>query len=141
MRYEIPGYKTLTIENVVMDFNGTIAVDGVIKEAVKQRIIRLAEYYRVYVLTSTRRGPQQGSWRICPLRWRSATPIMPESANAGLSKVWAEISVPVLATETTTCSSTMNTPRPAAAGAAAKAAADGNRFGWIAGFNRVDAAV
>ncbi len=56
MRYEIPGYKTLTIENVVMDFNGTIAVDGVIKEAVKQRIIRLAEYYRVYVLTSDTQG-------------------------------------------------------------------------------------
>ncbi len=56
MRYEIPGYMTLDIQNVVMDFNGTIAVDGVMKEAVKQRIIQLAEYYRVYVLTSDTRG-------------------------------------------------------------------------------------
>ncbi len=52
MRFEIPGYGILTLENVLMDFNGTIAMDGLIKEGVKQRIARLAENYRLYVLTS-----------------------------------------------------------------------------------------
>ncbi len=56
MRFEIPGYGALTIENVIMDFNGTIAVDGVIKGTVKQRIVRLAESCRLYVLTSDTQG-------------------------------------------------------------------------------------
>lgn len=55
MRFEIPGYGALLIENVVMDFNGTIAVDGVLRESVKQRIVRLATCCRVHVLTSDTR--------------------------------------------------------------------------------------
>ena len=56
MKYLIPGYKTLMIENVVMDFNGTISVDGRMRESVKQRIVQLAERYKVYVLTSDTQG-------------------------------------------------------------------------------------
>ena len=53
---DIPGYGQLTIENVVMDFNGTIAVDGVLKDGVAPRIRRLAERYTVYVITSDTQG-------------------------------------------------------------------------------------
>lgn len=56
MKVDVPGYRVLDIETVVMDFNGTVAVDGAIREAVKQRIVRLAERYRVYVLTSDTQG-------------------------------------------------------------------------------------
>ena len=56
MKYLIPGYKTLMIENVVMYFNGTISVDGRMRESVKQRIVQLAERYKVYVLTSDTQG-------------------------------------------------------------------------------------
>ncbi len=56
MKVDVPGYRVLDIETVVMDFNGTFAVDGAIREAVKQRIVRLAERYRVYVLTSDTQG-------------------------------------------------------------------------------------
>ena len=56
MKIEIPGYGMLEIENVVMDFNGTIAVDGVMKETVKRRILSLAEKFLVYVITSDTQG-------------------------------------------------------------------------------------
>jgi soluble P-type ATPase len=53
---DIPGYKVLTIDNIVMDFNGTIAIDGIMKASIKQRIIRLAEQYNICVITADTQG-------------------------------------------------------------------------------------
>lgn len=52
MNYRIPGFGVLDIEDVVMDFNGTIAVDGHLLEGIADRIGRLSELARVHVLTS-----------------------------------------------------------------------------------------
>ncbi len=35
MRIEIPGYKTMDLKYLVLDYNGTIAKDGIISESVK----------------------------------------------------------------------------------------------------------
>lgn len=67
MKINIPGYRPLNIENVVMDFNGTIAVDGVITESVKERIIRLAEQVHVYVITSDTQGTAARELRGLPI--------------------------------------------------------------------------
>jgi len=56
MILDIPGYRSLTIENVVMDFNGTIAVDGVMTKSVKERIIQIAKQFHVYIITSDTQG-------------------------------------------------------------------------------------
>ncbi len=56
MKTKIPGIGELDIEYVAMDFNGTIAVDGKMKEGVRSRIIKLAELYKVYVITSDTQG-------------------------------------------------------------------------------------
>lgn len=56
MNIDIPGYGIIDIENVIMDFNGTIAVDGVVKYSVKKRIMMLAEMYKLYVITSDTQG-------------------------------------------------------------------------------------
>lgn len=56
MIFEIPGQNDLDITCVVMDFNGTIAVDGKLKKTVKPLIIRLAERFRVCVITSDTQG-------------------------------------------------------------------------------------
>ncbi len=56
MKIYIPGGWELDIEYVVMDFNGTIAVDGKMKECVASRIIKLAKLYKVYVITSDTQG-------------------------------------------------------------------------------------
>ncbi len=81
MRFNIPGYGTLMIEHVAIDFNGTIAVDGVIGEAVKKRIVRLAERCRLHVLTSDTRGTVARELAGLPMALQ-----VYDSDNAGESK-------------------------------------------------------
>ncbi|NLY72723.1 MAG: ATPase P [Tissierellia bacterium] len=54
--YEIPGRGTIEIKNLVLDYNGTIAVDGRLIEGVAQRINKLAEKVDIYVLTADTYG-------------------------------------------------------------------------------------
>ena len=56
MKIIIPEYKTLDIDTLFLDFNGTIAVDGIIPEGVRQRLIALAEEFRIYILTADTNG-------------------------------------------------------------------------------------
>ena len=56
MIIEIPGYKTLEINKLVLDYNGTIAVDGDIPESVKERLRILAADLDIYVLTADTYG-------------------------------------------------------------------------------------
>lgn len=54
--YEIPGRDNIQINNVVFDYNGTIAVNGKLIEGVKERINKLAEDVKVYILTADTYG-------------------------------------------------------------------------------------
>lgn len=54
MKLVIPEYKTLELDTIFLDMNGTIAVDGVIPPSVKERLIALSEQFRIYVLTACR---------------------------------------------------------------------------------------
>ena len=56
MRIEIPEYKTLNIDTIFADFNGTLAIDGVIPPSVRQRILTLAGNFQIYVLTADTNG-------------------------------------------------------------------------------------
>ena len=56
MKIVIPEYKTLNVDTLFLDFNGTIAVDGVIPPSVKERLTALAEQFRIYVLTADTHG-------------------------------------------------------------------------------------
>ena len=49
---EIPYYKTFTLEHVVLDYNGTIAKDGVLKVEVKALLPELCENYTVHIITA-----------------------------------------------------------------------------------------
>lgn len=53
---EIPGRETLRIENLVLDYNGTIAVDGRMSEGAAARIAALKEHVSIYVLTADTYG-------------------------------------------------------------------------------------
>ena len=53
---EIPGGAVLAIENVVLDMNGTLAVDGKLLEGVAERVRLLAERVQVTVLTADTHG-------------------------------------------------------------------------------------
>jgi len=48
----VPGYKTLTLEHLVLDYNGTLAVDGILVDGVKECLSSLADRLKVHVLTA-----------------------------------------------------------------------------------------
>ena len=50
---DIPGKGKLNIENLVLDFNGTIAYDGNIKNGIREKIQRVHEMgINIYILTA-----------------------------------------------------------------------------------------
>lgn len=49
---EIPGYGTLHIEHLVLDYNGTLAVDGTLLPGVREALTRLAGHVHVHVVTA-----------------------------------------------------------------------------------------
>jgi len=51
-KIEIPNYKTVTLEHIVLDYNGTIAKDGKLKTEVKNLLPQLCERYTVHVITA-----------------------------------------------------------------------------------------
>lgn len=48
----VPYYKILILRHVVLDYNGTLAEDGVLKDEARSRLEALAERYSVHVITS-----------------------------------------------------------------------------------------
>ena len=53
IKIEIPGRETIEIEHVVLDYNGTIALDGQLIAGAAERMSKLA---RIYVLTADTYG-------------------------------------------------------------------------------------
>ena len=52
LEISIPHYKTLLLEHVVLDYNGTLAEDGVLKDEAKALLPELTKRYIVHVITS-----------------------------------------------------------------------------------------
>lgn len=53
---DVPGYGRLRLEYLVLDFNGTIALDGELVPGVAERIERLAGLVEVHALTADTHG-------------------------------------------------------------------------------------
>jgi len=49
---KIPNFKTLTITNIVCDFNGTIAKDGIVLPEIKALFEKLEKEYTLHVITA-----------------------------------------------------------------------------------------
>lgn len=56
LKIEVPGWKTLEIENLVLDLNGTIAVDGKVSDKVAKKIYLLKSELNIVVLTADTLG-------------------------------------------------------------------------------------
>jgi len=52
LRIKIPGYGTLELKYLVMDYNGTLAVDGVVVKGVEQAFDMLAADLELHVITA-----------------------------------------------------------------------------------------
>jgi len=55
----IPHFKELDLKDLVLDYNGTLAKDGILKVEVKERLKTLCEVLRVHVITSDTFGSVQ----------------------------------------------------------------------------------
>lgn len=56
MRIEIPGLRTLQLEYVVLDLNGTVTLDGEILSGVAERLAALSAGLTVHLVTADTRG-------------------------------------------------------------------------------------
>jgi P-type E1-E2 ATPase len=52
MEINIPGTGTLEIKNILLDYNGTLAVDGILIPGVKDILNELSEQFRIHVITA-----------------------------------------------------------------------------------------
>jgi len=52
MQIDIPGFKELDIENIVFDYNGTLAVNGFVSNEIKIVLNKLSELFNIYVITA-----------------------------------------------------------------------------------------
>ena len=53
---EIPGRETICISHLVLDYNGTIAVDGRLLREVYQRLLQLKRNVQIHILTADTYG-------------------------------------------------------------------------------------
>lgn len=49
---DIPGGKNLRLEHLVLDFNGTLALDGQLIPGVSQRLTPLADHLSIHIVTA-----------------------------------------------------------------------------------------
>ncbi len=52
----IPGQELLEIEHLVLDFNGTIGLDGKVIEGVKERLEKISQSLKIHVITADTNG-------------------------------------------------------------------------------------
>jgi soluble P-type ATPase len=51
IKIDIPGIGTLSLQHLVLDYNGTIAFDGSLIEGVEEKLNQLAERLNIYIIT------------------------------------------------------------------------------------------
>jgi len=59
MTIEIPHYRTLELKHLVLDYNGTLAKDGILIEEAISLLHALGEHYTIHVITSDTFGTVQ----------------------------------------------------------------------------------
>lgn len=68
LAYNIPGYnENLTIHHLVLDFNGTIAIDGKLIAGVKELLIALSHHLTLHVITADTFGTVENEVKDIPI--------------------------------------------------------------------------
>ncbi|MFT5660015.1 MAG: P-type E1-E2 ATPase [Sulfurimonas sp.] len=68
LNISIPNFKELTLRHVVLDYNGTLAKDGILKVQVKERLKTLSKLLNVHVITSDTFGNVQSQLKDFKLK-------------------------------------------------------------------------
>jgi len=51
LEIDIPGYKLLQLEHLLLNYNGTLAFEGELLDGVDTALSRLADHMRIHILT------------------------------------------------------------------------------------------
>jgi P-type E1-E2 ATPase len=62
----IPGYKTLLLSHLVLDYNGTIAFDGRLMAGVRERLEELSKRVSIHILTADTFGSVEKEMTAIP---------------------------------------------------------------------------
>lgn len=68
LHVDIPGLGSFDLEVLILDYNGTLACDGILAEPVKEGIRRMAELLEIHVLTSDTFGTVASQCRELPVQ-------------------------------------------------------------------------
>ena len=63
---KVPGYKTLELNHMVLDYNGTLSCDGEVIQGVKKRLSTLSEQLSVHVITADTFGKVESRLKDVP---------------------------------------------------------------------------
>lgn len=67
MKINVPGRNNLEIRNVVFDYNGTLAVDGVMSEYVKEMLTTISQHLNIYIITADTYGNVRTQCKCLPV--------------------------------------------------------------------------
>ncbi len=68
LTFDIPGYKLMHLEHLVLDYNGTIALDGKLIEGVSTRLLELSKVLSIHVITADTFGTVESCVKNLPCR-------------------------------------------------------------------------
>ncbi|HEY8909412.1 MAG TPA: ATPase P [Desulfosporosinus sp.] len=68
IQISIPGRGTMSLEVLVLDFNGTLALDGEMLESVKDNLLRLSPFLEIHILTADTFGSVKRQFQGLPVQ-------------------------------------------------------------------------
>jgi soluble P-type ATPase len=68
IQIDIPGRGTMNLEVLVLDYNGTLALDGEMFQSVKDNLIRLSSFLEIHILTADTFGSVELQCRGLPVQ-------------------------------------------------------------------------
>lgn len=68
LEVDIPGFKTLNLSHLVLDYNGTLAEDGCVLLNVREALIALSEYFQIHVVTADTFGEARKKLSALPVK-------------------------------------------------------------------------
>ena len=95
LKFNIPGRKEIKLEHLVLDFNGTLAIDGKLISGVKERLEILAKSLEIHVITADSFGTVHNELTDLPV---TISVLSPEDQDQKKLKYVQELGI-----EKTTC--------------------------------------
>ncbi len=68
METDIPGYGKLELDYIVLDYNGTMAIDGVLIDGVKEALTELSKNLEIHVVTADTFGKAKAGLEGIPCK-------------------------------------------------------------------------